>query len=176
MTVLAATMTDRVVELRETFDRSFAKVTSSDAGTVERLLGIMVGDDPYLLRLSELSGLHVNKKVTWLPSPVTELLGIAGFRDEVVPVYDLGMLLGAAKAAAPRWMVVTADARIGLAFASFDGYLNVPSAAIVAEARVETRDWHVREILRTEYARPIIHLPSILEAIGRRAAGHDKQI
>ena len=127
-----------------------------------------------MLRLGELSGLFADKKVTWLPSPVSELRGIAGFRGAVLPVYDLGMLLGCPRAAAPRWMVVTAAARIGLAFEGFDGYLSVRDAVIVPEARTETREWHVREILRAGFARPIIYLPSILEAIGR-LAGQNRQ-
>jgi hypothetical protein len=45
---------------------------------------------------------------------------------------------------------------------------SVRGAVIVPEPRTETRDWHVREILRTEFPRPIIHLASIFEAIGRR--------
>jgi hypothetical protein len=69
---------------------------------------------------------------------------------------------------------VTAAARIGLAFEGFDGYLSVRDAVIVPEARTETREWHVREILRGELARPIIDLPSILETIGR-LAGRNRQ-
>jgi chemotaxis signal transduction protein len=174
MSVTAARINDRAAELREAFDRSFAQVASSEAGAVENLLAIRVGADPYALRLSELSGLFADKKITWLPSPVSELRGIAGLRGAVHSVYDLGMLLGAPRAVAPRWIVVPSAARIGLAFEGFDGYLSVRGAAIVPEARTETREWHVREILRTEVARPIVHLASILEAIGRRA-GHDRQ-
>ena len=172
MSVTAARINDRAADLREAFDQSFAQATRSDAGTVENLLGIRIGADAYALRLSELSGLFADKKVTWLPSHVSELCGVAGLRGAVLPVYDLGMLLGAPRAVAPRWIAVTAAARIGLAFEGFDGYLSVRDAVIVPEARAETPEWHVREILQTEFARPIIHLASILEAIGRRV-GHD---
>jgi chemotaxis signal transduction protein len=174
MSVSAVLINDRAAELREAFDRSFAQVARSEAGAAENLLGIRVGADPYVLRLGELSGLFADKKITWVPSPVSELRGIAGFRGAVLPIYDLGMLLGAPRAAAPRWTVVLAAARIGLAFEGFDGFLSVQGAVIVPEARTETREWHVREILRSEPVRPLIYVPSILEAIGR-LAGQNRQ-
>jgi purine-binding chemotaxis protein CheW len=168
-------MNDRAAELRDAFDRSFALVARPPAGAAESLLRIRVGADPYILRLGGLSGLFADKKITRLPSPVSQLLGIAGFRGAVLPIYDLGMLLGTAKAAAPRWMVVTAAARIGLAFDGFDGYLSIQDAVVVPEARTDTCEGHVREILHTEVTRPIIDLPSILEAIAR-LAGQNRQI
>jgi purine-binding chemotaxis protein CheW len=141
---------------------------------VEKLVAVRVGSHPYALRLAEVSGLFVDKKITWLPSPVSELLGIAGLRGAVLPVYDLGMLLGCPKAAAPRWLLVTAAISIGLAFDGFDGYLSVRPEMIVPELRAESRQRHVREILQTDVARPIIHLPSVLETI-RKRGGQDRQ-
>lgn len=174
MSVSTALRNNRAADLRAAFDRSFAYAARSEAGVVESLLGIRIGGNPYGLRLGELSGLFADKKITRLPSPVSELLGIAGFRGAVLPVYDLGMLLGCPRAAAPRWMVVAAAAQIALAFEGSDGYLSAEGTVIVPEARTESRDWHVREILRAEFARPIIYLPSILEAIGR-LAGQNRQ-
>jgi hypothetical protein len=71
-------------------------------------------------------------------------------------------------------MVVTTAARIGLAFEGFDGYLSGRGAVILPDTRVAAGGGHVREILRAEVARPIIHLPSVVETIGHRA-GHDRQ-
>ena len=85
---------DRVTELRDAFDRSFAQAPSTEAAAVENLLAIRVGAHPYALRMAEVSGLFADKKVTRLPSPVPEFSGIAGFRGVVLPVYDLAMLLG----------------------------------------------------------------------------------
>jgi purine-binding chemotaxis protein CheW len=169
-------MHERADELRQAFDRSFALApqTGTDTAVVENLLAVRVGSLPYGLRLADVSGLFVDRKVTWLPSPVPELLGIAGLRGALLPVYDLGMMLGCPKSAAPRWLLVAAGFAIGLAFDSFDGYLRVRPEAIVPEGRTESRERHVREILQTAIARPIIHLPSILETI-RSRSGHDRQ-
>jgi chemotaxis signal transduction protein len=173
---IGAAHANQAADLREAFDRSFAQASVSEADDdVEKLLGIRIGDDRYVVRLSGLSGVFADRRVTPLPSPVSELRGIAGFRGAVLPIYDLGMLLGYPRAMAPRWIVVTAAPRIGLAFAGFDGYVSVRGAVIVPETRTETRDWHVREVLRGERSQPIIFLPSIIEAIARRT-GQERQI
>lgn len=165
-------MNDRVAELREAFDRSFAQAPSAQAAAAENLLAIKVGADRYLLRLAEISGLFADKRITWLPGPVPALLGIAGFRGSILPIYDLGMLLGCAKAAAPRWLVVAAA--VGLAFEGFDGYLSARPETIVPEVRAEARQRHVRAVLNTEVARPVLHLPSVLETI-RSQHVHDRK-
>jgi purine-binding chemotaxis protein CheW len=173
-----ARMSDRAAELRDAFDRSFAQPSNAGAEAVENLLAISIGVDRYALRLADVSGLFADKKVTWLPSSVSELRGIAGFRGSVLPVYDLGMLLGYPRAAAPRWLVVTPLTPVALAFEGFDGYLNVRREAIVSEARAEAREGHVREVVQAaDRVRPVISLTSVLEWIRHRASrdGLDKE-
>jgi purine-binding chemotaxis protein CheW len=156
---------DRANALREAFDRSFVHASSAGAAAIDDLLAISLGGDRHALRLAELSGLFADKTVMWLPSPVAELLGIAGFRGTVLPVYDLGMLLGRPKAAAPRWLVVTKAAPVALAFDGFDGLLRARSNEVVPDARPEPRRRHIREILQGDLARPIIHVASVLETL-----------
>jgi chemotaxis signal transduction protein len=162
------------VALQVAFDRSFSRAPSTDIAVVEKLLAIRVGSQPYVLRLADVSGVFVDKKITWLPSLVAELRGIAAVRGQILPIYDLAMLLGYPRAAAPRWLLMTAAMPVGLAFDGFDGYLSVRRASIVADARIEAVELHVREILQTEIARPVIHLPSVLETISNRG-GYDGQ-
>jgi purine-binding chemotaxis protein CheW len=159
---------DRAAALRQAFDLTFAHAPSAGAAAVEGLLAISVAGDRYLLRLSEVAGLFADKTVVALPSPVAELLGIAGFRSRVLPVYDLAMLLGRARPGASRWLVVAAATSVGFAFEGFDGYLRVRQDAIVPARGFGGDGGHVREILQDEVARPIIHLPSIVETVGTR--------
>ena len=169
---------DRVAALREAFDRSFAQAPSTEAAPLEHLLAIRIGADPYALRMTEVAGLFVDKKVTGLPGPVPELLGIAGFRGAVLPVYDLRMLLGCPSTGAPRWLVVTAVTPVALAFDAFDGYVGVRSAAIVPASSANARDRHVREAAQVvDLVRPLISLASVLEWILNRASrdGLDKE-
>jgi purine-binding chemotaxis protein CheW len=142
--------TSRAAELRNAFDRSFAQAPSPEGGALESLLKIRLGANPYALRLSDVSGLFADKKMTWLPSPVPELLGMAGLRGTVLPVYDLGMLLGCPRAAAPRWLVVAAGAPVALAFEAFDGYLSVRAEGIERQVQM------------------VIDLPSVIEQIRNR--------
>ena len=171
MTTSDARETDRVAELREAFDRSFAQAPSTEAAAVENLLAIKLGADPYVLRMSEVSGLFADKKVTRLPSPVSELSGIAGFRGAVLPVYDLAMLLGYPRAISPRWLVVIAVTPVAVAFEEFDGYVTPREEAVAPEPQAGARGRHVREVVQTaDLVRPLISLASVLEWIRSRAS------
>ena len=166
----AGDVINRAAALRAEFDRSFAVAPPAAATAVEDLLAIGIEGDQYLLRLAEVSGLHANKRLMWLPSPVAELIGLAGFRGTVLPIYDLGMLLGKPKtAAAPRWTVVDASGRVGLAFDAFSGFLRALPETIVPDAR-EARGRHVRDVLQGDTIRPIVDLTSILRTLDRGGA------
>jgi len=171
MSISDARAIDRIAELREAFDRSFAQASSSEAAAVENLLAIRVGSDPYLLRMTEVAGLFADKKVTRLPSPVSELSGIAGFRGAVLPVYDLATLLGYPRPASPRWLVVIAITPVALAFEEFDGYITHREQAIAQEPQVGARGGHVRAVVQAGgFVRPVISLTSVLEWIRHRAS------
>ena len=162
-------MHDRAAAFRDAFDQSFAHAVGTGPAAVVDLLAITVGGEPYALRLSEVSGLFVDKAVMWLPSPAPALLGVAGFRGTVLPVYDLGRLLGRDKAAAARWLVVAGGASVALAFERFDGFLRVPPERLMPDARDQARG-HIREILDGESPRPIVHVASLLERLVKQAA------
>jgi len=162
---------ERSVELRRAFDLSFSQVPAARASELDDLLDIRVGPDRYAIHLDQVTGVYADKRVTPLPGSFPELLGIAGFRGAIVPVYDLRTLLGYAGGESQRWLILTAgQARIALAFSQFDGHTRVARTAIAEESRGEIRRNHVREVVRTaNFVRPIIHLPSILDAIAIRA-------
>jgi chemotaxis signal transduction protein len=159
----------RAEELRHAFDRSFAEAPRAGTEALVDLLAIRVGGDSYALRLAEVAGLFVDRVVTPFPTLVPELLGIAGFRAALVPVYDLRALLGYSGGPPPRWMVSTAGERaVGLVFDSFELHVRVSPDALAADD-THARG-HVRQIARLpDGVRPVIHLPSVLEAIKARA-------
>lgn len=171
MSASEARAKDRVTELREAFDRSFAQAPITEPAAVENLLAIRVGADPYVLRMTEVAGLSADKKVTHLPSPVSELLGIAGFRGTVLPVYDLATLLGYPRPVEPRWLVVIAATPLALAFEVFDGYVTTREEAIAPEPQAATRGRHVQQVVRIgNLVRPVVSLASVLEWIRHRAS------
>lgn len=150
----------RVEELRRAFDRAFADPPATAVTRFEELLAIGLGDAPFALRLREVAGLFADKPITRVPSPIPELLGIAGFRGVAVPVYDLRALLGLGSAERPRWtLLVTAKGAtapgptVALAFERFDGLLRVaPGEAVLAGST----------------ARTIMTVSSVLQTITRR--------
>ncbi|MBI2221349.1 MAG: chemotaxis protein CheW [Acidobacteria bacterium] len=155
-------------ELQQTFDRTFAEAPRADATPQEDLLAITIGGDPYAMRLSEVAGLYPDRRITWLPGSVPALLGLVGLRGALLPVYDLRTLLGYPKAATRRWLAVMADGQVALGFEQFDNHLRVPRSAIAetGTGSATGRPQPVREVAHTDgLVRPIIHLPSVLEAI-----------
>lgn len=169
-------LSDRAAELRLAFDRSFAEARPPDPSPSENLLAIRLGSEPYALRLSEIAGLFVGQKITRLPSRIPALLGIAGFRGTILPVYDLHVLLGHPPAETMRWLVTDAGASVAFAFAAMDGHIRVSRDAIVASERSGNSRAHVREFARTpELVRAIVHLPSVFDAIRDQVSENTKK-
>ena len=131
MSAEAAPITARAAELRDGFDASFAAAPAVARTPTAGLLAVRIGVTPAALRLTDVAGLHADTAITPLPMAPPELLGLAGFRGTVVPVYDLGTLLGAPGTGRPRWCVVAAGRPpVAFAFHHFDGYLEVPAEAV----------------------------------------------
>jgi chemotaxis signal transduction protein len=161
--------------LRQEFDRSFAQAPRVEIEHVEKLLAVRLGNDPYAIRLAEIGGLYADRCIMPLPTPVPALLGIAGFRGQIAPVYDLAALLGYARQAPPRWLILTQlRDPVALAFDAFEAHFVVPAEQIVktpdetSAAPAATRP-HLSEVVHIDgAARPIIHLQSLLENIQRQ--------
>jgi len=171
----------RASALRRQFDASFAMAAAESAAErLDGVLAIRLGQDPYALRLTEILGLHADRNIVPVPSPVAALLGIVGLRGKMAPVYDLGVLLGYPPVAqSPRWMIV-ADAPpsagavglfVGLAFEVFEAHVRVPPAAFAqSEAAEKPGGGAPRQHLRgTVHAagmlRPLIQMASVMETI-----------
>lgn len=158
----------RLLELRQSFDRSFAEPLAEDgAEATLDLLAIRVGRDPYALRLGEVAALEADRTITPVPSEHPELLGIAGVRGGVVAVFDLGALLGAPRSEGLRWLVLAKGAPLAFAFSAFDGQLAVrPEALARADA---SRAGRVREVVQGgELSRPLVDLPALIAALEQR--------
>ncbi|HEV8679354.1 MAG TPA: chemotaxis protein CheW [Stellaceae bacterium] len=162
--------TDRVAALRDAFDRSFAEARAPAPPASEDLLAVRIGAEPYALRLSEIAGLFAERRITPLPGSTPALLGIAGFRGTIVPVWDLAVLLGH-EAEAVRWLAMAAAEPVAFALAAVDGHLRIALDAIVASTAGDGPQPHVRHFARLPGPmRPIVHLPSVLEAVRRLVA------
>lgn len=157
---------ERAMEMRREFDRAFADPVRFDETLKENYLAIRAGGQACALRLSEISGLFADRKITPVPGGHTALRGIAGFRGVILPVYDLPAALGFSSAQSPRWLVIAKMAPVALAFETFDGQLRVPANAVLPQAARPEMSGYARDFLHTEtFSGPIIHLPSVLGAI-----------
>jgi chemotaxis signal transduction protein len=156
----------RATEYRDAFDRAFAEPSREDHAAREELLVIRICGDLCGLRLSEISGVFAGKKVVPVPGSAVTLRGIAGFRGAILPVYDLGAIFGHTSGQNPRWLVVAAAAPVAFAFQAFEKQLRVPRSDIIAAAQRQDASGHMRDFVRSEdFSGPIVHLPSILDAI-----------
>lgn len=168
MSETETTLLDVAARLRAEFDGSFARPPEARAGASIDLIAVHVAGEILAIRLGDIAGLHTDLKITPCPSPAAEFRGIAGMRAELMPVYDLAQLLGAARSSG-RWMVVAAEAPVAFAFDAFETHFRVPADGI-AESAGPTRQ-HVHAIVRhDDGAWPIIDISSLVAAIRKRAA------
>jgi chemotaxis signal transduction protein len=165
-------LSSRAAELRDAFDRSFAGAPA-ESPPCDDFLDVRLGPVRHALRVSEMAGLLADVRIAPLPSPIGELLGIAGLRGAILPVYDLRALLGYSTEAPPRWVAIAAAAPVAFAFDAFERHLRVRRDAVVPHADGGSR--HVREVVRLdEGMRPIVSIASVLdvlEAMANRVRG-----
>lgn len=170
-------LAESVLALRREFDLSFAQAPRMATEQRANLLAIRIGGDPYAIRVCDIGGIHVGYHIMPLPTPVPELLGVAGFRGQIVPVYDLAALLGYARAAAPRWLVLLWQREreaVALAFESFEMHFSVPQAHIVQAPHDiplptgQPRPHVFGAVSDKDTVRPVIQLQSLLSSIQKR--------
>jgi chemotaxis signal transduction protein len=161
----ASDLADRAAELRNEFDHGFAVAPSAESTAVEDLLAIRLAGQGFTLRLSEIAGLFADKKITRVPGGSVSLLGMAGFRGAIAPVYDLQRLLGLAAAKTPRWLVIASAAPVAFAFEGFEGQLRVDHSLITPRASVDQPGLSKSLIQIDGVLRPIVELSGALDAI-----------
>ncbi len=169
--------TDTAARLRRDFDRGFAEAPMTAASLVEDVLMIRIGNDPFVLRLSEIAGLHTDRVIAPIPSPVSELLGIVAIRGVMAPVYDLGGLLGYPVSQASRWLALAHGPKpAGFAFEVFEAHARVSQESFAAHETDSSSRTHLQGAVRIAgVVRPVIHIASVLEAIARRARAPSKE-
>jgi purine-binding chemotaxis protein CheW len=164
-------LAEQAAQLRTAFDRAFAAPAHTDATVTVDFLAIRFGGDPYAIRLAEVSGLFINRRITQIPGNDASLLGIAGFRGSVLPVYGLAALFGQSQTPAPRWLVIAATAPIALAFDQFDGHLRAAADTILPQQPHAQSRGYAPDFLRSgEIVRPVLHVTSVINALGAASA------
>ncbi len=160
----------RVDEFRRSFDEGFALPLRERTSGLEDLLAIRIGGDSYALRVRELTGLDRSRQVVPLPTRVPDLLGLAGIRGKLVPVFSLAVLLGYAKDRDDTaWLALcNRDQELALSFGEFTEHVRVTPGQICPAADGAARD-HVREVVRIDSKTfAIVSVPSIVSSIQGR--------
>ena len=163
----------RAAALRLAFDGTFAEARAAAETPSDDLLAIDVSGAPHLLLLADVGSLHLDHPLVWVPSGDPRLLGIAGFRNTLAPVFDLRLLLGYPAAARPRWLV-TARGRtpVALAFDRFESHARAPRAEVataLAAAVDGAGDRVVGGAVSVKgVVRPLIRTAAVLQALARR--------
>lgn len=162
-----ARVMERALEMRREFDNAFARPVETDTTIREKLLAIRVGGQAFSIRLSSIAGVFADKKITPVPGGHSALRGIAGFRGVVLPVYDLARLLGLSAPQSPRWLVIAKAAPVALAFEAFEAQVLMRPEDIVSQGASSSLTNFARDFVRSPaFSGPILHLPSVLDAIG----------
>ncbi len=114
----------RLAALKAAFDNSFALPPAEPQHGWAEFLLIAVAGQAYAVRIRELSAVAVDRKIISVPVDAPGLLGLCAVGGQLVPVFDLAAILGAAghRERPPRWMALYRDKdMIGLAFDEFQG-------------------------------------------------------
>jgi purine-binding chemotaxis protein CheW len=169
---------NKAAQLRAAFDHTFALPPSLASPEFEDLLTIRVAGDPYAIRLCDIAEIVTDRGIVPVPAVTPDLLGLAGIRGGIVPVFGLSSILGYdPDPGSPRWMILCgSEEPIALAFSEFEGYLRLPRSALHADENLRTNGEHVKyvnQVARTpDGVRAVISIPLITAAIRNRISQH----
>ena len=169
---------NKAAQLRQAFDRTFALPSSLAAPEVEDLLTIRLAGDAYAIRLFDIARIVTGRRVVSVAAVTPDLLGLAGIRGGIVPVFSLSSILGyGPDPGSPRWMILCgSEEPIALAFSDFEGYLRLPTSALHAGENFRAtreRVKYVNQVAATpDGVRAVINLPLIMATIRNRISQH----
>jgi purine-binding chemotaxis protein CheW len=114
--------------LRRDFDEAFTRPRGEVAAPGERLLSLALGEERFVMAVADLAGLVPAPRSVPLPGAPRALVGLAGLRGELVPIYDLAALLGLASGGPPTWLALYEPAQpIAFGFDTLLGHLVAPA-------------------------------------------------
>ncbi|MBB3121764.1 chemotaxis protein CheW [Pseudoduganella violacea] len=158
--------------LREQFDRGFALALAPPVGGSLNVLIIRIGSERFAVALPDIQGLYVDRTILALPSPMPELLGVANFRGQIVPVYQLASLIGKTGAAAPRWMVLVQErAPLAFAFDAFEAHLCAGARQLLAGSERAVAEQAFDAVHTENGVVPLLPVRTLAGQIAERTAG-----
>lgn len=161
-------------ELRSAFDRERAvPFSTADGQRTESLIGLRISGDAYALRIAEITSLCTDRKIVSLPAALSGLLGVAGIRGAIVPVYSIAALLGYRDDPTHvRWLALCGiEEPIAFAFSGFEGYTRVLQSQLHPAEKNDAARTFVTHVARTEQmVRAVVSIPLFRQAIQERCS------
>jgi purine-binding chemotaxis protein CheW len=155
--------------MRAEFDHAFVEPLVLQRPERDDLLAIQISGRDYAVRITEIFGLHENRRMVPVPSALPELLGLAAFRGLLAPVYDLALLLGFGALARPRYMLLSREPhRVALAFDTVTAHLRVPRVESFAQTEQAERGHVMGASEHGGVLYPILSIASLLDAISEK--------
>ena len=161
----------RARELREAFDGAFALPARTPDRDLVSFLVVRVGGERYALPVAELRGVQVDRRIVRLPRNPVGLMGVAGVRGQIVPVYALATLLGLRGVdPSSNWLALAAAREpFALAFDEVEGYLQAPRSSVHAAEGDDASTRRLCELVRDGDAiRPVVSPLRIVAALRER--------
>jgi hypothetical protein len=166
MSEIASTLSQQVEALRLAFDGAFVEAFRDEAVVTDDLLTFTLGNKAHALRLSEVGGVFSGLKITPMPSTALGFRGLVSLRGQILPVYDLHVMLGHPPSVAPRWLFTAKAAHVAFAFETFAGHVRAPRAAIAPRAGGQGA---VGEFVSVNgIAHPLVTLDAVIKTIKGR--------
>jgi purine-binding chemotaxis protein CheW len=131
---------ERTAELRRAFDDAFALPPPvAGEAAVEPVLMLTVGGDPYAVRVTEVAGFEKARPLLVLPGATPHLLGLAGLRGRLMPVFSLATVMGYRREDAEPWLLIVGRTEpLALAFTGFEGLARLASETVGDGSRSRT--------------------------------------
>jgi chemotaxis signal transduction protein len=170
VTAVEAELAQRLAELRQGFDRGFAAPPATATAATVGLLAIRIAAGSHAIRMGEISEVQPAPRLVTLPGARPEMMGLAGIRGRLVPVYNLAALLGHDEPGTKNWVAVCGmDEPLGIGFDELEGYIQVLPTDLYPAAEVERSRGQVREVLHRDGAsRMVVSVSSIVSTLRLR--------
>jgi len=158
------------LQLRAEFDQSFTLAPAEPATDEREFVIVKAGGTSFALPVTGLSGIERQKVIVPVPSKLPALLGLAGVRNGIVPVFSLAKVLGIVdsglreeelialiKVTDTDGSNISAEQLVGLAFDEVVQFARVSGLQIFAGSSSQDTTLEYEEQLHT-----IVDLPTLI--------------